>query len=278
MAGDIGIREQAIVLPRGESMAAATVAVAKTRSRVMHVYGPQLVVADVPLGAEALIRESLTASAVETDAADVPPDVRAALSVPERLGLDALSLRQSRAYVSAKAKRKHAGADWDSGVAETPACHDITIGDHDAEPGRATMAGAPTSARLTGSIAVGLILVEGPTAALQLSAAERTKVVAEVQNGLSWYATRNPAAELTFSYDIQIVRLAPPANPSASDLEAVWRNPTMAALGHAANFGCLRLRRRPAEPAWGPGGPTARSSPSTRSGTSPTPRSAGRGW
>jgi hypothetical protein len=95
---------------------------------------------------------------------------------------------------------------------------------------------APTSAYLEGTVAVGLVLVEGPTADLQFTAAERTKIVAEVQNGLSWLATRNPAADITFSYDIQIVRIDRPVNASASDLEAYWRDPAMAKLGHAANF------------------------------------------
>ncbi|SNQ46521.1 conserved hypothetical protein [Frankia canadensis] len=97
-------------------------------------------------------------------------------------------------------------------------------------------ASAPTSARLEGSVAIGLIMVEGPTADLQFSAAERTKVVAEVQNGLSWYATTNPAAELSFHYDIQIVRLSVAPNPHATDLEALWRDPTMDRLGFAADF------------------------------------------
>ncbi|MCK9922394.1 hypothetical protein MXD61_10980 [Frankia sp. AgPm24] len=97
-------------------------------------------------------------------------------------------------------------------------------------------AGVPTSSRLEGSVAVGLILVEGPTADLQFTAAERTKVVAEVQNGLSWYATTNPAADLAFHYDIQIVRLSVAANPNATDLEALWRDPTMDRLGHKPNF------------------------------------------
>ncbi|MCM3883786.1 hypothetical protein [Frankia sp. R82] len=97
-------------------------------------------------------------------------------------------------------------------------------------------ASAPTSTKLEGSVAVGLILVEGPTPDLQFTAAERTKVVAEVQNGLSWYATTNPAADLTFHYDIQIVRLSVAANPNATDLEALWRDPTMDRLGHQPTF------------------------------------------
>ncbi|MDT3443460.1 hypothetical protein [Pseudofrankia sp. BMG5.37] len=95
---------------------------------------------------------------------------------------------------------------------------------------------APLSSYLEGSVAVGLVLVEGPTADLQFTAAERTKVVAEAQNGLSWLAAANPAADVTFSYDIQIVRLGQAADPSQDDLEAYWRDPTMAKLGYQANF------------------------------------------
>ena len=86
------------------------------------------------------------------------------------------------------------------------------------------MAGAPTSQRLTGSIAVGIIIVEGPTANLKFSVAERTKVVAEVQNGLSWLATQSPEG-LVFKYDIKIVTLDVQPGPSTltADQQKAWR-------------------------------------------------------
>ncbi len=71
---------------------------------------------------------------------------------------------------------------------------------------------------------------------LQFSNAERTKIVAEVQNGLSYFAATNPKAGLTFTYDIRFVQLNVAPNPGAADLEAVWRNPAMAALGFPANW------------------------------------------
>jgi len=120
-----------------------------------------------------------------------------------------------------------------------PGSADATAAAAGATPGAtptASSASAPTSAKLEGPVAIGLIIVEGPTTDLQFSAAERTKVVAEVQNGLSWYATTNPAAGLEFHYDIQIVRLSVAADPHATDLEALWRDPTMDRLGFAANF------------------------------------------
>ncbi len=191
------------------------------------------------------------------------------LNRAETLGLDAFRLRASTAYRRLKQDRPRDGHPWDMDrpCTDVPPPRGSTGPDPDhsaplaAANGRsdrqsplmtltaagaadtsstagtaAGTAGSPTSSKLEGAVAVGLILVEGPSADLQFTAAERTKVVAEVQNGLSWYATTNPAADLTFHYDIQIVRLPVPADPKATDLEALWRDPTMSRLGHAANF------------------------------------------
>ena len=95
---------------------------------------------------------------------------------------------------------------------------------------------APTSSYLEGTVAVGIVIVQGPTPELQFSNDEILKVVAEVQNGLSFYATSNPIAGISFSYDIQDVAVTAAANPNAPDLEALWRDPAMAAIGYSADF------------------------------------------
>ena len=51
-------------------------------------------------------------------------------------------------------------------------------------PGNRRAVGRADEPYLEGTVAVGIIIVQGPTAALQFSDDERTKVVAEVQNGL----------------------------------------------------------------------------------------------
>ncbi|WP_018635053.1 zinc metalloprotease [Parafrankia elaeagni] len=183
------------------------------------------------------------------------------LNRTESLGVEAFRLRASEGYRRRKRSRPRDAAPWDmahpctdiapprgAGETATPtptplrALANGLLADADGNGSGAAPAPLPTlpisslSGYLEGSVAVGLILVEGPTPALRLTAAERTKIVAEVQNGLSWYATQNPAAELTFSYDIQIVQLPTPANPGATDLEAVWRDPAMSRLGYAPNF------------------------------------------
>jgi hypothetical protein len=162
-------------------------------------------------------------------AAPASPGVAEAdLAEVERLGLAALLLRESRDYVGIKENRPRAGEDWDM-----PECTTVVP-----TPGAGALradAAAPTSSYLEGTVAVGIVIVQGP-GALAFSGAEVTKVVAEVQNGLGWYATANPFAGISFTYDIQVVTLGLPANPNAPDLEAYWRDPAMGALGFSANW------------------------------------------
>ncbi len=249
MAGDIGVQEAIVVgLPPATKAAAARLArvaapVGRPGPRALHRYGRLVIVGQ----AEASSEDDATESdgAAETIAAEAIAAVAAStldiaklgeLSPVEQLGLDAFRLRESAEYAAAKAARPRKGEPWDMegclqrGGPVDDQGHSLPLG----EAGRA---GAPTSAYMEGSIAVGIVVVEGPTAALQFSAAERQHVVAEVQNGLGWFAAQNPAANITFVYDIQIVRVNRQPNPNAVDLEGRWRNPAMAAMGYAANWG-----------------------------------------
>jgi plasmid maintenance system killer protein len=84
-------------------------------------------------------------------------------------------------------------------------------------------------------VAVGLIIVEGPTSNLKFSAAERTKVVAEVQNGLTWLGSQSSPAGVSWFYDLKVITLnvpAGPANETFEQKEDRWRNPAMAQLGY----------------------------------------------
>jgi hypothetical protein len=235
MAGDIGIREQAIILPAARSFSATAVPVqADAKRRVVHVYGSRVVVAEAVEETEAgAVSFGAEAFAVEGQA--ISEDVRASLAPDEQLGLEAFGMRQSAEYRAAKAARPHDGADWDFGTAGQPACHDIAVEEFGA---RSFNAGAPTSSRLNGSVAVGIVIVEGPNANLKFSEAERVKVVAEVQNGLGWLATQNPEG-LTFKYDIQFVSLTTKpgsANLTDAQKEALWRDPAMGKLGFGSGM------------------------------------------
>jgi hypothetical protein len=212
MAGDIEVMERAVleVATRGAELAPTG------PGRVVHQYG-RLHIHALPKEADAAARRLM---------AEIAPS---GLTDVERLGLAALQLRESREFRTAKQNRPRAGELWDM-----PDCTTVVP----LPPGAraAVAAAAPTSGYLEGTVAVGIIMVEGPTADLQFSDSERIKVVAEVQNGLSFYATANPVAGISFAYDIQVVQVATPPDPNAADLEALWRDPAMGALGFSADW------------------------------------------
>jgi len=215
MAGDLDITERAVLEGAAQPSAAAP-----AWGTTIHRYGRVSIVA-APGPAD----DRLVPGAAElTGSLD-------GLSEVEQLGVAALRLRESESYRTAKQNRPRADEDWDM-----PSC--TTVVPIPQAPPRAVgaLSAGPTSSYLEGTVAVGIIVVQGPTAALKFSASELTKVVAEVQNGLSWYATVNPIVGISFSYDIQNVTLTTPADPSAADLEAHWRDPAMGAIGFSADW------------------------------------------
>ena len=88
---------------------------------------------------------------------------------------------------------------------------------------------------MVGEIAVGIIIVSGPTPDLQFSFDETKKVIAEVQNGLTWLAEQNPAARITWNYDINHVQIDVPPGGGGNQ-EALWRDPAMEQLGFSGNW------------------------------------------
>src|SRR5215210_4887832 len=206
MAGDIEVMERAVL--EGATRGA---------ERVIHQYGRLDILAIPNEESEAASRRL---------AAEISPS---GLTEVEQLGLAALRLRESGEFRTAKQNRPRAGELWDM-----PDC--TTVVPLPPSARAAVAAAAPTSEYLEGTVAVGIIIVEGPTADLKFSDSERAKVVAEVQNGLSFYATANPVAGISFAYDIQIVTLATPPDPNAADLEALWRDPAMGAIGFSADW------------------------------------------
>jgi hypothetical protein len=225
MAGDLDITERAVLQEEAPATAAPGAArgaqgelADQGGAQVIHRYGRLSILAELP--------SSSTAARVAA------PVESADLTDVERLGLRALQLRESADYREAKRDRPRAGEQWDM-----PGCTTIVPTPQIAGSlARDARAAGPTSSYLEGTVAVGIVVVQGPTADLQFTDAELTKVVAEVQNGLGYYATTNPLAGISFSYDIQNVTLATPANQVAPDLEALWRDPAMGALGFSADW------------------------------------------
>ena len=215
MAGDLDITERAVL-----EGAALPSAAAPARGTTIHRYG----------------RVSIVAAPGPADDRAVPGAAGFAepldgLSEVEHLGVAALRLRESEGYRAAKRNRPRADEDWDM-----PGCTTVVPGPQAGPRAVGALSAGPTSSYLEGTVAVGIIVVQGPTADLKFSDSELTKVVAEVQNGLSWYATVNPIVGISFSYDIQNVTLTTPADPAAADLEAHWRDPAMGAIGFSADW------------------------------------------
>ncbi|WP_169735301.1 hypothetical protein [Actinokineospora inagensis] len=194
MAGDINLNEQLVT--RGQA------------HRVAHEYGPHVTIAAVQPG-------TVAAQDINTEDLD---EVGA-------LGLAALRLRESAEYAAAKAERPLDGANW--GDADAPAVPEAATGATES-----TEEGAPLSARLTGRVAVGIVVVNGPD--LAFTDAERVKVVAEVQNGLGWLGAQSSPGGVTWVYDIHSVTIDVHPDPAATDdqKEPLWRDPALHALGH----------------------------------------------
>ncbi|HEX8920533.1 MAG TPA: hypothetical protein VF766_03585, partial [Pyrinomonadaceae bacterium] len=234
---------QSLVVLRSDEMpesysAAATIE--ESGAQVMHRFGPRVLIGRIPEGAQ----ESITAQAgVRSVHAEEVSRAPERLTETEELGLEAWNLRNSPMYEEAKAERPRNGEKWDSpDVSETP---DGML----THTGESEMMGAPSLANedmspyLIGSVAVGIIMVEGPTAALRFTDAERAKIVAEVQEGLTWLGSREPRASVTWSYDIKTVRVDVAPNASLTGyepLEGLWRNPAMAKLGYASGIQGVR--------------------------------------
>jgi hypothetical protein len=231
MAGDIGVPEAIVTARPGAALARAMVNAAG--GGVLHDYGPNLKIAIAAPSPAAL------AAGVRTMA---PSAVAAGKLTPnEQLGLAALKLRASAAYLAQKKRRKFKARSWKRGPtplhrAERP------IVAHDGGSARAGIAAAaPFTARpkrLSGRIAVGIIMVSGP-GKRKLLKSQQVKIIAEVQNGLSWLAAQSPARDVTWVHDNHHVTVNAPqgtgptgdADERYENFEGPWRDAALAQLG-----------------------------------------------
>ena len=230
MAGDIGVPETIVTAPAGTAAAAA---MAAAGGGVLHDYGPNL---KIGIGVPSPVA---LAAGIRTMA---PSAVAAGnLSPNEQLGLAALQLRESAAYLAQKKRRRFKARSWKRGPtplhrAERPI---IAHEDGSARAAIAAAAAAPFTARpkrLSGRIAVGIIMVSGP-GKRKLLKSQQVKIVAEVQNGLSC-AAQSPARDVTWVHDNQHVTVDVPQStgPAGDDeeryehFEGPWRDAALAKL------------------------------------------------
>jgi hypothetical protein len=170
--------------------------------------------------------------------ADLPQDNLAGfaesdekLSRNERLGVDAWTLQHSPEFVEETNHRRHESVPWGEVTPPDPPA-EPPVNPPDDEIFAAAM--PETSAYLIGTVAVGVVFVDGPESSLQFSEAERTHVVAKVQAGLGWLAAQEPRAGVSWVYDIQEISItdAPDKKRFGTEpLESLWRDPTLAQMG-----------------------------------------------
>ena len=195
------------------------------------------------------------------DPESIDRDVLASLSETERLGLDALTMRRTKAWGQVKGNRPRAGEPWDmvscDGLRPTlddgklrDLLPDVMPGAEDegeAEGDGTVLRDLPGPAEglndyLEGPVALSVVFVNGPTAAVQMSATERLKVAAEIQEGYAWLAAANPSAHLSFTVETHTVSIT---TPDATGLaEITWRNAAMGALGYAAGDASVEAMAR----------------------------------
>lgn len=219
MAGDLDLAE-ALIGPQIAGPIALSAPVP-----VLHEYGPN-------------IRIALSSAALPQS-----PISEEILPEQERLGLQAFRLRLAEQYRIQKAARPFAASSW-GGHSGQPTLHrdqQAIVPAAAAAGGAPLMADAPEAKRLTGRVAVGIIIVSGP-GGLTMTADQQRTIVAEVQNGLSFLGGRAPARDVTFVYDIQIAQIATSDTTQAPNShnsiaaydhhEVPWRDAALAAIGH----------------------------------------------
>lgn len=162
----------------------------------------------------------------------------AELTVTEALGRRGFEHRNSAEARAMKYDRPYQGMSWEGAPGAGPGpIHppgEAMVADR--PHARSPAVGTPLSARLTGRVAVGLVIVSGNQPHLQFSQADQTLVVAEVQNGLSFLANEAPRKDVTFVHDIQLLTVDAPETTSGNDFDAYetpWRDAALAQMGYA---------------------------------------------
>ena len=236
MAGDLGTTEVAIVAREGRISDEV-----EQLNVVTHRYGDKVVIAEWDDAYEEIIRGSAPAVTIlaEGDDFEVPVE----LGETERLGLEAFRLRGSTEYIASLAERPLDGMPWDAeGMPRLGVLAPDAPTDTDTET-----ALPPLSERLTGSVAVATVFVQGPASDnCTFTPEEQMTIVAAMQNGLTWLGAQCQLTKIHWDNIIRSVTIEAAPNPNLppGDLEAVWLLPTMEELGYPRSDGLKIFVRR----------------------------------
>lgn len=218
------------LLVHAPDLGAAEDELATTGGRLLHVLSDHLLVVTLP--------DEEGAASLASVSTELPAD----LDPDERILAEAWTSRfgvQSRSFERLERAAARPVVAWDD-PGHTPPDHEpgeegqVSFDAAGAEVSRST--GTPTSLRLTGSVAVGIVMVSGPQS-LDLTAEEKAKLSAEVLEGLAFLASADPAAKVTFAYDwrFPVVTAKAGSGDDYEDFEAPWRNAALKTMGFAAS-------------------------------------------
>ena len=221
--------------------------VSSNNGKILEINPPRIIIVKVDTNTKETISESPLVENVYSGV--VQDSDKYQINDTSSLVIDAWNLRKSESFRDAKSSREDEGVTWDYHQKTSDGDQltseeekekglglkgcDIPVEDSDALEST-TGAAAPTntSEYMIGKVAVGVIIVDGPSGTdVKFSDQELTKVVAEVQEGSNILINLSPpGANLSFVYDIQRIQLN--LNPSSVSDEQQWRNPAMSRLGY----------------------------------------------
>ena len=169
------------------------------------------------------------------------PDEPSTLDPVSKLSVGAWKGLQEKKISAAPSETE--GLSWDTPGYLAPNHPEHEDDEDDEDPAGVSRAapqpstGTPTSHYMTGSVAVGVVIVSGTQSNLVFSASEQQTVIQEVQEGLDFLANAEPRAQLSFVYDIHLisVSVAPGPTTSYESAEGPWRNAALQEMGFSSD-------------------------------------------
>lgn len=105
---------------------------------------------------------------------------------------------------------------------------------------------APEWRTMTGSIAVGIVIVSGDDSGLAFNTQETQKIIQEVTQATQFLASAEPRANVSFDFDFRPVSVSvatgtqAPAGNAYERLEAPWRDAALQEMGYGAGIAGYR--------------------------------------
>jgi hypothetical protein len=206
------------------NLAAAKTEIEQAGGKISQQFTDQLLAAALP--------DHVNADAFTASTARIPET----LSAASLLAYNAWKRMEEKNSMKDLSPDVRDGLSWDTEGYQSPRdMNPLKIpGEENSEIEEST--GTPTSLYMTGSIAVGLVIVSGP-GNLAISQPEASMVLSEVQEGLNFLAGAEPRAKISFVYDIQLVQVtaAPGSTAGYESAEAPWRDAALGKMGFTAS-------------------------------------------